>query len=353
MALLGSPLAHIRSRCTFARKCGAPGFALIEPSAINPIQNTYLYENVDAVQPILGLLSTALMEEQSGRHVSSPFFSSQGDASVDVGSLHNFTMDIRSIDPATNRTLTEFLALKRCGGTGEEMCKALVEQLGSGPSGLHRILKHVGTGVDGASCMTGKYEGFGAYLKEYCPFTMIVWCVCHRDALVMKGASEEDGYIESILDSLLPKLYTTYNQSDPRAKGLKDLQTEFGEKHNVHIQLAETRWLTTHSASERTLSSLHSDMEHVRTPRPSLPGHCLLNRRFRCAEQAAAGGQRRQFQQRLVHHPRRIPVHRHRRPRPHDSRDRRPCPRPLRNHAVCRYLRASPQTAVSRHFPHP
>ena len=45
MALLGSPLAHIRSRCTFARKCRAPGFALIEPSPVNPIQNSYIYDD--------------------------------------------------------------------------------------------------------------------------------------------------------------------------------------------------------------------------------------------------------------------------------------------------------------------
>ena len=145
------------------------------------------------------------------------------------------------------------------------MCLALIEWLGSGPAGLHRILKHVGTSVDGASCMTGKFEGFVAYLKEYCPFTQVVWCVCHRGALVMKGALEEGGYIEDALDIVLPKLFTTYNKSDPRVKGLKSLQKEFGEKQNVFIQVADTRWLTTSEGSERALSNLHSSMEHVRS----------------------------------------------------------------------------------------
>ena len=66
--MLREPIRHIRSRSILLRKCGAPGFAQVVHKFVNPVLNTYKYENVHIGNTILGLLSTQLMEEQSGRH---------------------------------------------------------------------------------------------------------------------------------------------------------------------------------------------------------------------------------------------------------------------------------------------
>jgi hypothetical protein len=100
------------------------------------------YETVEGAIEMLTLISEVERIAQCERIRLSPWISICGDGSTDLGKQHNFVMDIRYLDPATNDVHSEFVKLSDCPGTARAMTKAFIRMLGEIAPDL--ILKLVG-----------------------------------------------------------------------------------------------------------------------------------------------------------------------------------------------------------------
>jgi hypothetical protein len=176
------------------------------------------YETVEGAIEMLTLISEVERIAQCERIRLSPWISICGDGSTDLGKQHNFVMDIRYLDPATNDVHTEFVKLSDCPGTARAMTKAFIRMLGEIAPDL--ILKLVGGSFDGANAMMGAKGGVQKQLKDYSPFAIFVHCVCHRAALLSRDAVAGDNESIASLHDALAKIYALFSRSGVRIDDL-------------------------------------------------------------------------------------------------------------------------------------
>ena len=126
ISLDAQPLSTMPQRCASLRKAMAPGFSDVTQES----DYSYAYENVDCGTNLLQLHSSAIKLAQRIRLSKSPILTVQGDGGQ-VQKLHTFDIAVRYFNIETNTTHTEFLAMVNCRGTADEMCRVILEALGS------------------------------------------------------------------------------------------------------------------------------------------------------------------------------------------------------------------------------
>ena len=85
----------------------------------------------------------------------------------------------------------------------------------------------VGFGSDGAAVMTGKFNGVAARLKHKQPILTSIHCVAHRLALAASQSGEKVAFLSNSFKPTLRQLFTYYENSSVRMKGLKELEQVF------------------------------------------------------------------------------------------------------------------------------
>ena len=90
-----------------------------------------VYQSAEGAVEMLTYICEVMWIVQSKRIDLSPYIAINGDGSTDLGKQHQFTIDIRTIDPTTNETHTEFLQLSNCAATARAMTLAFVRALGT------------------------------------------------------------------------------------------------------------------------------------------------------------------------------------------------------------------------------
>jgi hypothetical protein len=248
------------------RRNGCGAFTQIAESS----PGKYESENRHVCNDIATCISDAERCGQRIRMACSPIISMQGDGGKDLGKSHNMTLDVRYIDVKTNRTITEFFFIARCGATAEEITRLFIHALG--PDLVPRV---VGGAFDSASNMHGDHGGTKALLTEYLPHSHWVRCVSHRSQLAGKKASRDHPEIEEFIGTVLPGVSAVYTNSQPRVDQLHLHEEEFGETHAsgaviIPKPLATTRWKSAHEVSEALKSIAKSITTHVRTRHPTL-----------------------------------------------------------------------------------
>ena len=243
MVLSGNPLTQMAGQCALQHVLTTPDF----------MHDIHTYETYEGAVEMLTYICEVMRIVQSKRIDRSPYIAINGDGSTDLGKQHQFTIDIRTIDPITNETHTEFLQLSNCAATARAMTLAFVRALGT------NMKKVIGGGFDGANSMMGAKGGVQALLKEYAPFAEFVHCVCHRAALLSKYAVGDDSNTAiARLHDALAKIYAAFARSSVRLDDLHAFQAEFGEPTLNPKSLAATRWLSSRDAALQAKKIINS-----------------------------------------------------------------------------------------------
>jgi len=99
-------------------------------------------------------------------------------------------------------------------------------------------------GSDGASVLTGHINGVQARLLRLCPFMIAIHCILHREALAVKGASNEIDYCRLTFFPYIEHLGRFFRDSGTRTAVFVAAQQKLKLKVLKMKLSAFTRWLS-------------------------------------------------------------------------------------------------------------
>lgn len=114
---------------------------------------------------------------------------------------------------------------------------------------LNLDLSHlIGQGYDGASVMSGRFNGVQAHIKEWCPAALYVHCAAHCLNLTITKASE----VQSIRNCFgtigaTANFFSSALRSDLLKTVIQEGQKDTS-KHTRLVSLCDTRWVERHEA---------------------------------------------------------------------------------------------------------
>lgn len=180
---------------------------------------------------------------------SAKFFSVLADETTDVSTQEQFTLCVRYVKNDSSKqayciveNFLQFMPLEKL--TGEYLASKVLEGLID--SGLDvNYLR--GQGYDGASSMSGAFNGTQAYVREKCPKAIYVHCVSHSLNLAISKSSE----VPSIRNCFgtIQKIWDFFNTPKRQAVLEKAVTETIPDTTKVKLkQLCPTRWIERHDS---------------------------------------------------------------------------------------------------------
>ena len=192
----------------------------------------------------LGLEATAefssCIEESIDRKLQeSPFLGVMIDESTDISTPKNLNVYIRLWD--NGQVSTHFIKnLEVQDATGHGIyleVKNLLQRKSI------TMLKCTGLSTDGARAMTGRENGFVAYMRKDNPYLIDIHCIAHRLALASSQAANNIPYLQKYKWFVI-SIYSYFSHSASRQTRLKELEQVLQDPVLKYRPLYEVRWLS-------------------------------------------------------------------------------------------------------------
>lgn len=154
-------------------------------------------------------------------------FSIMIDTATDVSASQQLSFIIRYTTDELNifeRCFSFSSVVKTTGTALFKHLKNILEKLGL------NIKDAIASATDGASNMSGIFNGFSVYMQKCNPYHLYTWCVAHRFNLVMDDAIKDCMYITKLLSSI-NSFNTIIRKSPKRVTDWRDIVTHLANKY--------------------------------------------------------------------------------------------------------------------------
>ena len=189
-------------------------------------------------------------------------FSVLVDESTTYSNTTGVTIDIKYLDDNGNPKFIFWDLVEPKLTTAKAIADCIQNSLHCFP---HEFLKKhfVGLGGDGASVISGVFNGVGALLKEDYENIEFNHCLAHRLELsVARAIRNSDGFQE--YSDFSKKLYAFYSRSPKLAKELKTIAENLGDKLLSVKRILDVRWAaSSKSAIESLMKNLRPLLVHL------------------------------------------------------------------------------------------
>ncbi|KAJ4427191.1 hypothetical protein ANN_24808 [Periplaneta americana] len=165
------------------------------------------------------------------------------DESVDVSGTEQFSLSVRFLENDSIRE--EFLQFIPVSETnGINLARTILESL----TRFNVDLKYMrGQGYDGASAMSGQFQGAQAFILKECPAALYVHCASHSLNLAISDACcvPEIRNCIGIVDKVC-EFFNNPKRQDVLINSIKELCPE--NKRSKLVQMCATRWIERHDS---------------------------------------------------------------------------------------------------------
>ena len=203
----------------------------------------YLSSNIqnDFIQSI----GDCILKEIVSQVKMAKYYSIMADTTTDVSHEDQFSLCLRYVDQngSVQERFTSFHTIPSGSATAMSMESIILDFFDK--TGLD-IADLRGQSYDGASNMSGKYNGLQARLKQLNGTAFYFWCANHRLNLVLADAAHVIVEAKSFF-GLIERLYTLFTASHKRFAILEDCFAQHNVKTTIK-RLIETRWSARHDA---------------------------------------------------------------------------------------------------------
>ncbi|KAJ4449948.1 hypothetical protein ANN_01355 [Periplaneta americana] len=170
-------------------------------------------------------------------------FAILADESVDVSGTEQFSLSVRFLENDSIREeFLQFIPVSET--TGINLARTILESL----TRFNVDLKYMrGQGYDGASAMSGQFQGAQAFILKECPAALYVHCASHSLNLAISDACCVPEIRNCIgIVGKVCEFFNTPKRQDVLINGIKELCPE--NKRSKLVQMCATRWIERHDS---------------------------------------------------------------------------------------------------------
>lgn len=170
-------------------------------------------------------------------------FAILADESVDVSGTEQFSLSVRFLENDSIREeFLQFIPVSET--TGINLARTILESL----TRFNVDLKYMrGQGYDGASAMSGQFQGAQAFILKECPAALYVHCASHSLNLAISDACCVPEIRNCIgIVGKVCEFFNTPKRQDVLINSIKELCPE--NKRSKLVQMCATRWIERHDS---------------------------------------------------------------------------------------------------------
>ncbi|KAK3107222.1 hypothetical protein FSP39_009772 [Pinctada imbricata] len=270
-----------------------PLLKLVEKMGLSNLRH-FQHRSEGSIQELFHTIGDTVKNQIISKVKESQAFGILLDEVTDISVKNQMVLFIQYVDAATKQTEVAFFAvadvLEESTSANSETLQKVVEKILSVLGDDKRKLSSVVT--DGASVMTGKFNGLTARLRKDFPSLISVHCICHRLALACVKAADTTSYVKNVSE-YLRQLWKFIEDSPKRTAVLIRVQLELA---NCKIQLPQkarkavvhkvkkactTRWLSFEAAVHGFYEDMSSILQALREMKEEVIAKGLLVKMFK------------------------------------------------------------------------
>lgn len=236
-------------------------------------RETYLSPKIQ--NQIISIINTIMLTKLVSKVNKAGAFSVLADETTDISTTEQVTLCVRYVNE--NKIYEDFLQFVPAESlTGESLSNLIINSLEKFGLDLNNL---VGQGYDGASNMSGQFNGVQAVIRRNYPKAIYVHCAAHSLNLAISKACE----IQQIRNCLstIEKLYDFFNTPKRQNVLLKNIdESDNNPSAKTLKRLCATRWTSKYEAVQDFLELLDyvaESLEEISNWRDSGDANMLRN----------------------------------------------------------------------------
>lgn len=206
-------------------------------------KKTEMYISPRMQNEIINSINTVMLRQLVSKINKAEAFVVLADETTDISTTEQVSICVRYIsDNNIQEDFLQFVPAKSL--TGESLSDLILNSLESFGIDLNHL---VGQGYDGASNMSGKFNGVQAFIRRRCPKAIYIHCAAHSLNLAISKACEVP-QIRNCL-GVMERLYDFFNTPKRKNILLKKIE-ESDENPSAKTikRLCATRWISKYEA---------------------------------------------------------------------------------------------------------